>query len=184
MSTSRALSSTRTASSEEFQICFSLVLLLSLSPLVFPSPLFQRHETTPLKKLNKFLSTKMLQFVCPGLGSQNFLFHRLPIRQSFQLPIPLPKQVTCFQVIKAHARCSLVKKQKEEQVVLYQAQAARRKKAGNLNREKDLDILWNCDVKIAGARILKGNSRKEISRMTVNEEHAEGKMGRTGTRNQ
>lgn len=97
--------------------CFSPVLLLSLSLLAFLSPLFQRHMTTPFKKLNKFLSAKMLQFVCPGLGSQNFLFLRLPIRQSFQLPVLLPKQDTCFQVIKAHARCSLAKKQKEEQVV-------------------------------------------------------------------
>lgn len=82
----------------------------------------------------------MLQFVCLGLGSQNFLFLRLPIRQSFQLHTLLPKRVTCFQVIKAHARCSLVKKQKEQQVVLYQAQAARRKKVGNLNREQDSGV--------------------------------------------
>lgn len=82
----------------------------------------------------------MLRFVCLGLGSQNFLFLRLPIRQSFQLHTLLPKRVTCFQVIKAHARCSLVKKQKEQQVVLYQAQAARRKKVGNLNREQDSGV--------------------------------------------
>lgn len=109
MSTTGALSSTTAVPSGEFQVCFSPVLFLSPPPLAFLFPFLQRHMATPFKNV-KSLSAKMLQFVCPGLGSQNFQFLRLPIRHCFQLCILLPERFTCFQVVRAHARCSLVKK--------------------------------------------------------------------------
>lgn len=119
----------------------------------------------------------------PGLVPRTSCFWDCPW-DTFPLHILLPKQFTCFQVVRVLARCSLVKK-KGSLSFLYQAWAAWRKKAVNPNGgQASLKVFWSCSVKMAGTRILRGNSKKEISSKNDSKwgTMQKAKMWRTGTR--